>query len=147
MAQPKVAVNVDLRIVIRGGHVIVAGPLESLLLRALWRYETTLNGRASIDDIHTLVAAIGVDLAYTTVATTLDRLARKGLVERVKERHPRYGGQRHWRYRAALSAAALDAATLETAVAALIAAYGADALQAALRAARAATAPAADIII
>jgi predicted transcriptional regulator len=53
-------------------------PLELLYLRALW----TL-GEATVRDVQQAVAAKRV-LAYTTVMTLLDRLARKGIVSRRK---------------------------------------------------------------
>jgi len=54
------------------------GPLESDLLRALWqRGDATV--RELIDDTHS-------DAAYTTVMTTLDRLYKKGLLDRSAER-------------------------------------------------------------
>ena len=53
------------------------GPLEDELLRVLWtRGDATV--RELIDDS-------AVDGAYTTVMTTLDRLYKKGLLERTPE--------------------------------------------------------------
>jgi predicted transcriptional regulator len=53
------------------------GPLESALLRSLWQRG---NGtvRELIDEQH-------VEGAYTTVMTTLDRLYKKGLLDRAAE--------------------------------------------------------------
>ena len=64
------------------------GPLEDELLRALWtRGDATV--RELIDDS-------AVDGAYTTIMTTLDRLYKKGLLERTAE-------GRAFRYRPAQS--------------------------------------------
>jgi len=53
------------------------GPLEDELMRALWtRCDATV--RALVDDS-------AVDGAYTTIMTTLDRLYKKGLLERSPE--------------------------------------------------------------
>jgi len=53
------------------------GPLESALLRALWkRRDGTV--RELIEEQH-------VEGAYTTVMTTLDRLYKKGVLERTAE--------------------------------------------------------------
>jgi predicted transcriptional regulator len=52
------------------------GPLEWRVLESLWDRA----GRASVRD---LSASFG-DIAYTTLMTTLDRLHRKGLLERTK---------------------------------------------------------------
>ena len=53
------------------------GPLEEKLLRALWERRTA-TVRELIDDCK-------IDLAYTTVMTTLDRLYKKNLLNRVVE--------------------------------------------------------------
>jgi predicted transcriptional regulator len=53
------------------------GTLEREVLECLWR-----RGEASVRDVH---AAFGETNAYTTLMTTLDRLYRKGLLERRKE--------------------------------------------------------------
>ena len=68
------------------------GPLEDELLRVLWtRGDATV--RELIDDS-------AVDGAYTTIMTTLDRLYKKGLLERSTE-------GRAFRYRPAQSEAEL----------------------------------------
>jgi predicted transcriptional regulator len=55
------------------------GPLERRVLEALWRRAGSACGRD-------LLPAFP-DIAYTTLMTTLDRLCRKGLLDRVsKER-------------------------------------------------------------
>ena len=58
-------------------HGRLLGPLENELLRVLWtRGDATV--RELIDDS-------AVDGAYTTIMTTLDRLYKKGLLERSPE--------------------------------------------------------------
>jgi predicted transcriptional regulator len=52
------------------------GPLEWRVLQCLW----DRSGRASVRDLTGSFA----DIAYTTLMTTLDRLHRKGLLERAK---------------------------------------------------------------
>lgn len=53
------------------------GPLEEQLLQALWR-----RGSATVRE---LIDAGEIKLAYTTVMTTLDRLYKKQLLNRVAE--------------------------------------------------------------
>jgi len=53
-------------------------PLELLCLNALWSM-----GQASVKDVRRLLAS-GRPLAYTTVMTILERLARRGIVTRRK---------------------------------------------------------------
>jgi len=53
------------------------GPLEITVLEILWA-----NGESNVHDV---VQRLGRPLAYTTVMTTLDRLYKKGLLERRKE--------------------------------------------------------------
>jgi predicted transcriptional regulator len=53
-------------------------PLELLCLRALWSL-----GEGNVKDVQQAIAGSKV-LAYTTVMTLLDRLARKGLLSRCK---------------------------------------------------------------
>src|SRR5690349_1303104 len=53
------------------------GPLEDELLRALWT-----RGDATVRE---LIDNSAVDGAYTTIMTTLDRLYKKGLLERTAE--------------------------------------------------------------
>lgn len=52
------------------------GPLEHEVMEVLWR-----RGRCSVRDV---VDALTQPLAYTTVMTTLDRLFKKGLLQREK---------------------------------------------------------------
>ena len=54
----------------------VFGPLEARVLEALW----TVNAPATVRDLQPLFAGT----AYTTLMTTLDRLHRKGVLEREK---------------------------------------------------------------
>ena len=59
------------------------GPLESDVLRVLWN-----KGESTVRDV---LEALDRPLAYTTVMTTLDRLFKKGLLDRHKsERSFRY---------------------------------------------------------
>jgi predicted transcriptional regulator len=53
------------------------GPLEATLMGIVWE-----DGRSSV---HEVCARVERPLAYTTVMTTLDRLYKKGLLERDKE--------------------------------------------------------------
>ena len=53
------------------------GPLETELLRALWK-----RGNATVRE---LIAEGHASAAYTTVMTTLDRLHKKGLLERAPD--------------------------------------------------------------
>ncbi len=53
------------------------GPLEQELLSALW-----MRGSATVRE---MIDAGGIDLAYTTVMTTLDRLYKKQLLNRTAE--------------------------------------------------------------
>ena len=53
------------------------GPLEQQLLSALW-----MRGSATVREI---MDAGGINLAYTTVMTTLDRLYKKQLLNRASE--------------------------------------------------------------
>lgn len=52
------------------------GPLELSVMDVLWR-----EGRCNVRDV---VQRLERDLAYTTVMTTLDRLYKKGLLDREK---------------------------------------------------------------
>jgi predicted transcriptional regulator len=73
------------------------GPLEERVLELLWR-----SGERSVRDVR---EGLGDRLAYTTVMTTLDRLYKKGLLER------RRSG-RAYRYAPSTSREALAAGTL-----------------------------------
>jgi predicted transcriptional regulator len=52
------------------------GRLESTVMEILWA--------RGLSNVHEVVARIGRPLAYTTVMTTLDRLYKKGLLDRRK---------------------------------------------------------------
>lgn len=54
------------------------GPLEERILDLLWRSRSARSVREVQDELHGA-------LAYTTVMTTLDRLFKKGLLERRRE--------------------------------------------------------------
>ena len=56
----------------------VPPPLEMLCLKALWSL-----GEGNVGDVRTVVSQ-SKPLAYTTVMTVLERLARRGIVSRVK---------------------------------------------------------------
>ena len=68
----------------------VLGPLETDVMEAVWQ-----RGEATVRDVHAALAG-DRDIAYTTVMTTMTRLAAKGLLVRDTT------GLAH-RYRAALS--------------------------------------------
>lgn len=70
------------------------------------------------------------DRAYTTVMTTLDRLHRKGLLERVKDKLA-------WRYSARTDRATYERAVADSLVASLLAEHGETALVAFVEAASA----------
>jgi predicted transcriptional regulator len=55
---------------------VVLGPLETQVMNVAWSI-----GRCSVRDV---VEKLNSRLAYTTVMTTLDRLFKKGLLEREK---------------------------------------------------------------
>lgn len=73
------------------------GELEQAVMDVLWQRGEPLTVR----DVHELLAAQR-ELAYTTVMTVLDRLAKKDIVERELD-------GRAWRYTAAKSRAAMVA--------------------------------------
>jgi predicted transcriptional regulator len=58
--------------------VIALGPLEARVMSVIWQAASELLVR----DVFT---RLGSELAYTTVMTTLDRLYKKGLLERRRE--------------------------------------------------------------
>lgn len=66
------------------------GPLEQDVMEAVWRL-----GESTVRDVHNELAAVR-NIAYTTVMTTMTRLATKGLLVRDTQ------GLAH-RYRAAIS--------------------------------------------
>src|SRR3954469_7481672 len=54
------------------------GPLETSLLNILWKLESGATVRELLDASH-------LEAAYTTVMTTLDRLYKKGILDRTAE--------------------------------------------------------------
>lgn len=86
----------------RRSSVPVLGELEARLLAAVWD-----GGEVSVRDLHHRHAGT---LAYTTVMTTLDRLYKKGLLNRRKEGRAFY-------YSAAMSRADFSHALARRAVA------------------------------
>lgn len=73
------------------------GDLERAVMEQLW----SGSGNATVREVHDALSA-GRDIAYTTVLTVLDRLAKKGMVTRERD-------GRAWRYAAASSREALTA--------------------------------------
>jgi predicted transcriptional regulator len=57
------------------------GPLEREVMETIWRHPGPATG-VSVRDIH---LAFNERLAYTTLMTTLDRLHKKGLLDRRKQ--------------------------------------------------------------
>jgi predicted transcriptional regulator len=74
------------------------GPLEERLLDHLWR-------RGSAATVREVRSELGLELAYTTLMTTLDRLFKKGLLDREPD-------GRAFRYSARSSREAFGAAQL-----------------------------------
>jgi predicted transcriptional regulator len=72
----------------RGPLAAAFGRLEAEVMNIVWQYES-----ASVRDVQTRIPRL---IAYTTVMTTLDRLFKKGLLERVRE-------GRAYRYRSVYS--------------------------------------------
>jgi len=95
------------------------GPLEGRIMRAVWA------GRAGEAFVVRDVQALMPELAYTTVMTTLHRLAEKGLLAARAER-----GRRAHEYRVAQSPAAYLAAASEREAAGVVTRYGEAALAA-----------------
>ena len=60
----------------QNGHQLLLGPLEIQVMEVLWAA-----GESSVRDV---VEKLDRRLAYTTVMTTLDRLFKKGLLDRQK---------------------------------------------------------------
>jgi len=80
------------------------GELERSVMDQLWRTA----GTQSVREVHAVLGR-DRDLAYTTVMTVLDRLAKKGLVERERD-------GRAYRYAAARSREDLVAEVMHTAL-------------------------------
>lgn len=58
----------------------ILGELEQKVMEVLWHAD----GPRSVRDVHTVLSDAR-ELAYTTVMTVLDRLAKKGTVERERD--------------------------------------------------------------
>src|SRR5262245_42436067 len=100
------------------------GELELRVMEAVWD-EPPSTVREVADRMRA-----DTNRAYTTVMTTLDRLHRKGLVNRTKHKLA-------WRYAAAMSRAVYERTEADTLVAALLAEHGDTALVAFVEAASA----------
>ena len=87
------------------GRVNSLGDLERRVMEELWSLDRPLTVR----EVHTAIAAERT-IAYTTVMTVLDRLAKKGLVDREQD-------GRAFRYVAAQSREQLVAEVMHTALA------------------------------
>ncbi|MBC6460364.1 BlaI/MecI/CopY family transcriptional regulator [Actinomadura sp. HBU206391] len=70
------------------------GELERAVMEVLWAHEDAGGQPATAREVGRALA--GRDLAYTTVMTVLDRLAKKGFLRRTRD-------GRAWRYRPAAS--------------------------------------------
>jgi predicted transcriptional regulator len=86
-----------------GATVPTLGALERRVMDVLWDCPDQLCARRVLDRLTT------TELAYTTVATVLTNLTRKGLVERVP-------GARRWNYRPSLSREEYAVACVEQAL-------------------------------
>ncbi len=78
------------------------GDLERVVMGALWSHGPSLSVRDVMDRMDG-----EKDLAYTTIMTVLDRLAKKGLADRTRD-------GRAWRYTAASSREELAATALRS---------------------------------
>lgn len=78
------------------------GDLERVVMDTLWSHGPELSVRDVMDRMQG-----DKDLAYTTIMTVLDRLAKKGLAERSRD-------GRAWRYTAASSREELAATALRS---------------------------------
>jgi predicted transcriptional regulator len=79
-------------------------PTETVIMRAVWSYGEPMNVR----QVHTVLLFRG--LAYTTIMTTMERLADKGILTRSVDRQ---GQGEAYRYQPALSRGELLAACIE----------------------------------
>ena len=80
------------------------GPTEMQVMTIIWSHRRSLTVR----DLHTALAHRGI--AYTTVMTTMDRLAEKGVLSQSAERKGLGGA---YRYTAAISRGELLAGAVE----------------------------------
>jgi predicted transcriptional regulator len=114
-------------------HPKVFGELETAILRIFWSSE----GPLTVKEVHQMLRER--DLAYTTVMTTMARLAENGRLNRTVLRAGKEGGRALvYSYTVGVSRGALLAAALEEACARLGAGQGdrAEALAVLLGAAR-----------
>jgi predicted transcriptional regulator len=81
------------------------GDLERSVMETLW---DAGDGGRTVREVHDVLSA-GRDIAYTTVMTVLDRMTRKGIVERERE-------GRAWRYRPTQSRGAMTAEVMRHAL-------------------------------
>jgi predicted transcriptional regulator len=63
----------------KDGLVKVLGPLETDIMQIIWQDE-----RSTVKKVHRKLSG-GRDIAYTTVMTTMSRLAEKGVLNRHRE--------------------------------------------------------------
>ena len=84
------------------------GELERAVLGVLWDLPEDAADGATVRQVHALLAPQR-DIAYTTVMTVLDRLAKKGLVDQER-------AGRAYRYRARASRAAMTAELMREAL-------------------------------
>lgn len=63
----------------RKGLVQVFGPLEAEIMREVWKL-----GEATVKNVHRILVKRR-DIAYTTVMTTMSRLAEKGILDRSRQ--------------------------------------------------------------
>ncbi|WP_151523932.1 BlaI/MecI/CopY family transcriptional regulator [Serinicoccus kebangsaanensis] len=82
------------------------GDLERVVMEILWSEGPDLSVRDVIDQLEQRQHK---ELAYTTVMTVLDRLAKKGIADRTRD-------GRAWRYSAAASREELAATALRSAL-------------------------------
>src|SRR3954451_24516248 len=66
-----------MRFLKRRPTIVPLGPLEIAVMEILWEHGES--------NVHDVVQRLSRPLAYTTVMTTLDRLYKKGLLDRRKE--------------------------------------------------------------
>ncbi len=63
----------------RRGLVQVFGPLEAEIMREVWK-----QGETTVKQVHRVLSRRR-EIAYTTVMTTMSRLAQKGVLERLRQ--------------------------------------------------------------
>lgn len=87
------------------------GELERAVMEQLWAAQDAATTPVSVREVHEALAE-SRDLAYTTVMTVLDRLTKKGFVERERD-------GRAWRYIPSQTREQLTAETLHHTLSAL----------------------------